>query len=129
YSSNKLTSNRAIRVLACPRKPNNKILCRERIAVCKSGITVSSKPIIPSNPPSPFCSWETRFSLNSSLTDRLRYPVNFNWARVFIFVLVISHWPLSHWNFQASQTRIFSFAHLHISTFAHHLTVFLRFRI
>src|SRR5882724_3999941 len=61
---------RISRVFACPRKPSRMKLWRERTAFTTCGITVSSKPTMPGNKGSRFCSRQIRFSRSSSFTVR-----------------------------------------------------------
>ncbi|GBD86156.1 hypothetical protein BMS3Abin03_00066 [bacterium BMS3Abin03] len=77
-------SNLAIFVFACPRNPSRIILCLERMAVCNSGITVSSYPTIPSKGFVPSSKNEIKLSLISSLIDFGEYPFFFNSPKVFI---------------------------------------------
>ena len=86
-SSRSWVINLAIRVFACPLNPSNKMLCLDNIALSKSGITVSSKPIIPSKTVCPDCSLSIKFFLNSSLTERDLYPAFFSCPSVFIFFI------------------------------------------
>ena len=67
YSSSNCIIKRASFVLACPLKPNKLILCFDKMALSISGITVSSKPCIPSKAGTPSFILRIRLSLNSSL--------------------------------------------------------------
>ena len=90
YSSRRVVSNLAIRVLACPLSPSNSMLCRDSIARSISGKTVSSKPYIPSNTFSLPSNLLIRFSLSSSLMLLLLYPDFLSAPKVFIFLISIS---------------------------------------
>ena len=67
YSSSNCIINLANFVFAWPLSPSKLILCLERIALSNSGITLSSKPCIPSKAGMPSFIFRIRLSLSSSL--------------------------------------------------------------
>ena len=85
YSSKSSTSSLAIFVFACPLSPKKFISCFDKIALSKSGITVSSYPCISVKISFFYFLYLIRLSLNSSLIDLDFQPEFFNAARVVIF--------------------------------------------
>ena len=85
YSSNKPTSFLAIFVFACPLKPKKLISCLDKIALSKSGITVSWYPCISEKTSLPSFLIEIKLSLISSFIDLEIQFDFFNSPNVLIF--------------------------------------------